>query len=60
MPKFLTYQRPARVNKQTWGGKPGANPYGAPGGKRPLAAKPQIPAPSPPHLPNGKGTGGKA
>ncbi len=23
MPKFLTYQRPAPVNKQSWGGKPG-------------------------------------
>ncbi len=23
MPKFMTYQRPAPVNKQSWGGKPG-------------------------------------
>jgi hypothetical protein len=30
MPKFITYQRPAPVNKSNWGGKPGA-PYGKPG-----------------------------
>jgi|EndMetStandDraft_6_1072998.scaffolds.fasta_scaffold4732473_1 hypothetical protein len=23
MPKFMTYQRPVPVNKQSWGGKPG-------------------------------------
>lgn len=23
MPKFFSYQRPAPVNKQAWGGKPG-------------------------------------
>ncbi len=27
MPKFITYQRPAPVNKAAWGGKPGGNPY---------------------------------
>jgi hypothetical protein len=27
MPKFMTYQRPIPVNKQSWGGRPGANPY---------------------------------
>ncbi len=27
MPKFMTYQRPAPVNKATWSGRPGPNPY---------------------------------
>jgi len=27
MPKFATYQRPAPVNKASWGGKPGGSPY---------------------------------
>lgn len=27
MPKFMTYQRPAPVNKAAWRGKPAANPY---------------------------------
>jgi len=27
MPKFMTYQRPAPVNKQSWGGRAGATPY---------------------------------
>lgn len=27
MPKFMTYQRPTPVNKQSWGGRPGATPY---------------------------------
>lgn len=27
MPKFMTYQRPAPVNKAAWTGRPGANPY---------------------------------
>jgi hypothetical protein len=39
MPKFATYQRPAPVNKQTWGGKPGV-PYG----KTP---KQKVPKPAP-------------
>ncbi len=38
MPKFITYQRPAPVNKAAWnGGKPG-NPY-AP------VRRPQLPPP---------------
>jgi hypothetical protein len=39
MPKFATYQRPAPVNKQTWGGKPGVA-YG----KKPAKKAPK-PAP---------------
>ena len=27
MPKFMTYQRPTPINKQSWAGRPGANPY---------------------------------
>lgn len=27
MPKFMTYQRPAPVNKTSWGGRPGGNAY---------------------------------
>ena len=27
MPKFMTYQRPTPINKQSWGGRPAANPY---------------------------------
>jgi hypothetical protein len=27
MPKFMTYQRPTPVNKQSWGSPPGARPY---------------------------------
>lgn len=27
MPKFITYQRPAPVNKANWGGRPAGNPY---------------------------------
>lgn len=27
MPKFMTYQRPAPVNKQSWNGRPTANPH---------------------------------
>lgn len=42
MPKFLTYQRPAAVNKHNWGGKPGVA-YGKPGKPAPK------PAPTPQH-----------
>jgi hypothetical protein len=38
MPKFMTYQRPAPVNKANWRGKPGT-PWGKPGK--------QIPKPAP-------------
>ena len=27
MPKFMTYQRPAPVNKTSWSGRPGGNAY---------------------------------
>ncbi|HEV2514712.1 MAG TPA: hypothetical protein VGV07_05655 [Devosia sp.] len=27
MPKFMTYQRPNPVNKQSWAGRSGATPY---------------------------------
>ena len=37
MPKFLTYQRPAPVNKAGWGGKPGTA-YGKPGKQLPKPA----------------------
>jgi hypothetical protein len=37
MPKFLTYQRPAPVNKQNWSGKPGTT-YGKPGRHAPKPA----------------------
>lgn len=37
MPKFMTYQRPAPVNKQSWSGKPGA-PFGKPGKQAPKPA----------------------
>lgn len=49
MPKFMTYQRPAPVNKTGWTGKPGANPH------QPVrkAAPPQAPEPARPVLPNG-------
>jgi hypothetical protein len=48
MPKFMTYQRPAPVNKNAWAGRPGANPYQPPrkGGRQlPEGAKPGLPAP---------------
>jgi hypothetical protein len=37
MPKFLTYQRPAAVNKQVRAGKPGVT-YGKPGKQMPRGA----------------------
>lgn len=37
MPKFITYQRPAAVNRQNWGGKPGAA-QGNPGKPAPRPA----------------------
>ena len=37
MPKFLTYQRPAPVNKANWSGKPGTA-YGKPGKQLPKPA----------------------
>ena len=44
MPKFMTYQRPATVNKANWGGKPGTS-WGKPGKRAPKSAPPaQIPA----------------
>jgi len=30
MPKFMTYQRPAPVNKTSWSGRPGGNAYQPP------------------------------
>lgn len=27
MPKFMTYQRPTPVNKSSWTGRAGSNPY---------------------------------
>lgn len=38
MPKFMTYQRPAPINKQSWGGKPG-HAYG------PLRKAPEVKLP---------------
>ena len=49
MPKFLTYQRPAPVNKQAWLGKPG-QAYG-PVRKPKVVAKEEIPALKLPPLP---------
>jgi hypothetical protein len=43
MPKFITYQRPAPVNKSSWGGQPGA-PYGKPG-KQPRKGPPETRVP---------------
>ena len=37
MPKFMTYQRPAPVNRQARGGKPGVA-YGKPGRQAPKPA----------------------
>jgi hypothetical protein len=37
MPKFMTYQRPAPVNKSNWGGKPGTT-WGRPGKQAPKPA----------------------
>jgi hypothetical protein len=48
MPKFMTYQRPAPVNKQSWGGKPG-HPVG-PANKQKL---PRLNLPTQVKLPSG-------
>lgn len=46
MPKFMTYQRPAPVNKAAWGGgRPGGNP------QQPLRRQPATPTPSQPASP---------
>ena len=37
MPKFITYQRPAPVNKSSWHGNPGAS-FGKPGKRGPRSA----------------------
>jgi len=38
MPKFATYQRPAPVNKESWGGRPGVAYGKTPGKKAPKPA----------------------
>lgn len=48
MPKFLTYQRPAAVNKEKWG-KPGVA-YGKPGKQMPKGAPKAAPEPHNPVL----------
>jgi len=49
MPKFMTYQRPAPVNKTSWTGRPGGNAY------QPIRRPAAHPAPEPhkPTLPGG-------
>ncbi len=46
MPKFMTYKRPAPVDKSTWRGKPGTNPpqpiRSIVPVKPPVAAEPEI------------------
>ena len=49
MPKFLSYQRPTPVNKQSWGGKPG-QAYG-PVRKPAKVVKADAPEPRLPPLP---------
>lgn len=41
MPKFMTYQRPAPVNRQSWSGKAGQG--SAPARKTPQAEVPKAP-----------------
>lgn len=53
MPKFMTYQRPAPVNKANWTGKPGGNPYPAPPAVRPALPKPGVTPPPAPQRPKG-------
>lgn len=45
MPKFITYQRPAKVDKSSWRGRPGA-PVGKPGKQAPRWA-PEAKSPDP-------------
>lgn len=47
MPKFMTYQRPAPVNKQSWGGRSG----GPTGPKTQKAELPRLNLPRPVTLP---------
>ena len=52
MPKVMTYQRPAPVNKTSWSGRPGGNAY------QPVRRPPARPLPGPqaltlPPLPGG-------
>ncbi|WP_156342782.1 hypothetical protein [Devosia sp. A16] len=50
MPKFITYQRPAPVNKQSWGGRQSSNAY--PPIRRPAAhPAPGLQKLPPPQLP---------
>ena len=57
MPKFMTYQRPAPVNKSAWGGgKAGGNPP-QPVRRLPAAPGPHQPASALPILPTNNGRG---
>ena len=44
MPKFITYQRPAPVNKGKWAGRPGAPPMTRKEGKKLPTLAPEAPA----------------